>query len=349
MFPGLLPSRRLHFACIFSPLSRRFLASPIVFYLTVSFLDRPVQFVMFPCSAICFLCSKSLPYPMARFSTLFRVKNLTETSLSSWFCLSTLLFKTMSFLSNCIHQDNNLTLAHRFAISIYIHPSNFPPIPSHFHAGQLSKMGIFTFAIPPKTMAKMWVSLSPLRHCEFQIPCWPTDSFSLTTYPPQLFTKAEPVSTFGSVPIRKTILHFNSFLWSANIGDNYSCASHVFLSFLVFRRWSIVSLTYPVLFHHEPTRLDFSSTSTLNDRSTYFYYHCSCYSSFIFFATMTIRLTNSWSLPFLIAPHKPYPVIVSRRISKLVTLAGYCIHSTTVPCNTRFFLVVPSERMNVIG
>jgi hypothetical protein len=32
----------------------------------------------------------------------------------------------------------------------------------------------------------------------------------------------------------------------------------------------------------------------------------------------------------------------------MVTLAGYCVCSTTVPCSTRI-LFAPSERMNVIG
>ena len=33
----------------------------------------------------------------------------------------------------------------------------------------------------------------------------------------------------------------------------------------------------------------------------------------------------------------------------VVTLAGYCVCSTTVPCSTRIFFFAPSESMNVIG
>ncbi len=33
----------------------------------------------------------------------------------------------------------------------------------------------------------------------------------------------------------------------------------------------------------------------------------------------------------------------------MVTLAGYCVCSTTVPCSTRFFFFAPSEPIIVIG
>jgi hypothetical protein len=38
-----------------------------------------------------------------------------------------------------------------------------------------------------------------------------------------------------------------------------------------------------------------------------------------------------------------------QNLLSLVTLARYCVRSTTVPCSTRFVVVAPSERMNVIG
>ncbi len=38
-----------------------------------------------------------------------------------------------------------------------------------------------------------------------------------------------------------------------------------------------------------------------------------------------------------------------RAKSMLVTLVGYCICSTTVPCSTRFFVVAPSDEKTVIG
>jgi hypothetical protein len=97
-----------------------------------SFVDWPSLFLMFSCYANQIVCSYTLPYGVAHFSNRFCAKQYLGTTLSFSLSSGNLLTISTFLLLICIHHDDPFSIVlsfHRFATSIFILASNFPPNP----------------------------------------------------------------------------------------------------------------------------------------------------------------------------------------------------------------------------
>ena len=95
-----------------------------------SFVDWPSLFLMFSCYANYIVCSYTLPYGVAHFSNRFCAKQYSGTTLSFSLSSANLLTISTFLLLICITHADPFAIVlsfHRFATSIFILTSNFPP------------------------------------------------------------------------------------------------------------------------------------------------------------------------------------------------------------------------------